>query len=102
LSLYNETILKQTHDSQYSAAQLEDQIKDAKAEEQRQTPSSENVVVPNLDQLMSSVRSPESFPLEGGAGVEQPSSQQVSFPPNEVIGLGLFEQLPSLQLVEDL
>ena len=52
---------------------------------------------------MSSIGDLESLPLESSVSVAQPSSlQPEGFAPNELIGLGLFEQLPSFQLMEDL
>ena len=52
---------------------------------------------------MSSIGDLESLPLESSVSVAQPNSlQPEGFVPNELIGLGLFEQLPSFQLMEDL
>ena len=52
---------------------------------------------------MSSIGDLESLPLEGSVSVAQPSSlQPEGFAHSELTGLGLFEQLPSFQLMEDL
>jgi len=68
-----------------------------------QFPSGKNAAQTDWDFFMSSISDLESLPLEGSVSVAQPSSlQREGFAHNELIGLGLFEQLPSFQLMEDL
>ena len=78
-------------------------VKSTKAEEQRQFPGSENAAQADWDYFISSIGDLESLPLEGSVSVAQPSSlQPEGFAHSELTGLGLFEQLPSFQLMEDL
>lgn len=53
--------------------------------------------------MASSVSGAESLLIDGGTSVAEPASFQSDvFASDELIGLGLFEQFPPVQVMEDL
>lgn len=85
------------------AGELENLIKATKAEEQREIPRGDYATETDWDSFMSSLDHVDSLPIDSSVSATQQSSlQEGDYSPTELVGLGLFEQLPSFQLMEDL
>jgi hypothetical protein len=77
-------------------------VKASSAEEQLPLPAVGDVFEPNMDHLMSNLAEIESFPSENSSSMGAPTVPLNTFTPGDLISLGLFEQLPSSQLIDDL
>ncbi|KFZ14893.1 hypothetical protein V501_03000 [Pseudogymnoascus sp. VKM F-4519 (FW-2642)] len=81
--------------------QLEDSVKNAKADLQPPNPSDDNSIPWDWDHAASSISGAESLLVDTSAA--KPASVQPEvFASDELIRLGLFEHVPPLQVMEDL
>lgn len=86
-----------------STGQLEDLVKSAKADEQRLLQMNENATQPIEDEFLTVMDDVGSLQSQAGINTEQPLPIEAeTFHPDELIGLGLFEQFPSPEIVKDL
>ncbi|OBT99229.1 hypothetical protein VE01_02747 [Pseudogymnoascus verrucosus] len=81
--------------------QLEDSVKNAKADLQPPSPSDDNSIPWDWDHAASSISGAESL-LVDTSGAQPASVQPEVFASDELIRLGLFEHFPPLQVMEDL